>query len=218
MTTKTKKESLNAVLVRLGACGDAQEWAKGKSLDRAWKTCKRSDWMIWLLARTTVDEDDSRFRLMACDFAEAVLHLVPKGEDRPRKAIEAARAYLAETITREELAVAADASRAAAADASRAAAGGAAWAAAWTASKAAARGASWTAAWTAARDAAWAAAWTAAKAAARDATWTASKAASKAAARDAAWAVAWDASKAAARGAQCKIIRKYFRTCPQIKG
>jgi len=74
-------------------------------------------------------------RLMACDFAEAVLIYVPAGEDRPRRAIECARRFAAGDATREELA--------AARDAARDAAGDAAWTA-WDATRAT-RAAAWAA-------------------------------------------------------------------------
>ena len=90
-------------------------------------------------------------RLIACDFAEKVVHLC--GDDlRPAEAIRVSRLYARGQATKEELAAAWAAARAAARDA--------AWATAWDA----ARGAAWDAASAAAR----AAAWDAARAAARD--------------------------------------------------
>ena len=94
-------------------------------------------------------------RLFACDCAERVLPLFEKerpGDERPRKAIDTARAYVAGAATVEQLA--------------------AARAAAWAAARAAARAAAWAAAraaaWAAARDAAWDAARPAARAAERN--------------------------------------------------
>ena len=112
-------------------------------------------------------------RLIAADFAERVLPLFEAeypDDDRPRKAIEAARAYARGEITKEQMA----------------AAGAAAWDAAMAAAGAAA--------WDAAKNAAWAAAWDAAGTAARAAAW----ADARADARAAAWAVAGDAAKNAA--------------------
>ena len=85
-------------------------------------------------------------RLIAADFAERVLPLFEAeypDDDRPRKAIEAARAFVRGEITKEQL------------DAAWAAARAAAWAAAWAAAgdAAAAGAAAWNAAWAAARDA-----------------------------------------------------------------
>ena len=152
------KLKLATILSRLDACSDAIRWAETQpDLQTAWANCKRSDWMLWLMARTTLDQDDPRFRLMACYFAEAVLHLVPAGEDRPRLAIECARRFAAGDATREELAAAWAAAWAAARAAARDAAGAAARAAAWAAARAAAGDAAWAAAWAAAGDAAWAA-------------------------------------------------------------
>ena len=118
---------LSTILSRQNACAEARTWAKTQpDLQTVWTACKRSDWMIWLLARTTLDQDDPRLRLMACDFAEAVLKDVPEGEDRPRRAIEVARRFAAGEASQEEMAAARDAARAAA------------WAAAWDAASAAA--------------------------------------------------------------------------------
>ena len=118
----------NKLLKGLWACEEARVWAATQpDLQTAWSNCQRGDWMLWLVARTTVSTDDPRLRLMACDFAEAVLHLIPEGEERPRKAIEVARRFAAGEATREELAAA------------EAAAWDAAWAAAEAAAEAAAR-------------------------------------------------------------------------------
>jgi hypothetical protein len=152
---------------------------------------------LWALCATVKHpEGDKVMRLMAADFAEAVLPIFEKEypkDDRPRKAIQAARDFANGKITDQER------------DAASAAAGAAS----------AAAGAAGDAAW-AAGDAAWAAAWAAAGAA-RDAARAARGAARDAAraARDAAWAAARAARDAAwaardARAEQAKIIRKYL--------
>ena len=127
-------------------------------------------------------------RLFAADCAERVLRLFEAkypNDDRPRKAIEAARAFARGEID----AVARDAARDAAWDAAWDAAGDAARDAAWDAARAAA--------WAAARDAAWAAAGAAAGAAAA------------AAARDAAGAALRDAAGAAEREWQSARLLDY---------
>ena len=104
-----------------------------------------------LIAAVNVDKD---LRLFAADCAEHVLHLFERdypNDDRPRKAIQAARDFAEGRIS----------------DAAREAA----WAAAWAAARAAARAAEW-----AAEAAEWAAA---AEAAARAATWAAEEAGSE---------------------------------------
>ena len=101
-------------------------------------------------------------RLFAASCAWDVLPIFERerpGDDRPRKAIEAARLYARGEIGAAARAAAGDAAR----DAARAAAGDAARAAAW----AAARDAAGDAARDAAGDAAWDAAWDAARDAAR---------------------------------------------------
>jgi hypothetical protein len=113
---------------------------------------------VWALC--AVEGKDKEIRLFAADCAESVLHIYEKrypNDDRPRKAIQAARDYANGVIGKDELAAA----RAAAWDAARAAA--------WDAAGEAAR----ATAWDAAGDAAWATAWAAAGEAARAAAWEA---------------------------------------------
>lgn len=101
-------------------------------------------------------EADAVLRLFAVDCAEMVLPLYVAehpDDQRPKKAIEAARGYALGVITAEELAAAWVAARVAARDA--------AWDAAWDAARVAAGDAAGDAAW----DATWVAAW--------DATWVA---------------------------------------------
>ena len=112
---------------------------------------------LWAL-RATVEhpEGDKVMRLMAADFAEAVLPIFEKeypDDNRPRLAIQAARDFANGKIADQER--------------------DAAWTAAWAAAGAADR-AAW-AAWAAARDAAWAAG--AAAGAAARAAWAAGDAA-----------------------------------------
>lgn len=105
--------------------------------------------------------NETTARLFAADCAEHVLPIFGKvspDDDRPRRAIEAARSFARGQVGRDEL----DAAWAAASDAAWAAARDAAWTAASAAASDAASAAAWTAAWTAA----WAAAWAAASAAA----------------------------------------------------
>ncbi len=122
---------------------------------------------------------DNELRLLACDFAEAVLPIFEKeypNDNRPRNAIAVARRFANGDSSAEELAAARDAAWAAAGDAALAAAGAAA------------------------RDAALAAALAAASAAARDAAW--------ASARDAAWNATWNATWAAQLGMVVKALNK----------
>ena len=125
---------------------------------------------LWCL-RTICPKHDKEIRLFAADCAERVLHLYEAeyNDDRPRKAIQAARDFAEGRITDKERAAAWAAAR----DAARDAAWGAAWAAAWAATRVAARAATRAAARAATRAAAWAAARDAARDAAWDAAWAA---------------------------------------------
>jgi hypothetical protein len=100
-------EQLYDKLIRLGACEDARVWAEGKSLAEAWNTCERGDWMLWLAAHLCNREIVVS---AACDCAELALKHVPKNEDRPRKAIETARAWVRGEATIAQLKKAAAAS------------------------------------------------------------------------------------------------------------
>ena len=137
--------------------------------------------MLWALRGVDHPERDKIARLMACDFAEAVLPIFEKkypDDERPRNSIKVARRYANGKATDKELA----------------AAGAAAWDAAWAA---------W-AAGDAARDAAGAAAW-----AAGDAAWDAARAAWAAAwdAARAAWAAARDAAGDSQENSICKYLK-----------
>jgi hypothetical protein len=161
----------------LGACQEGQEWIKGKSLDEFWQTCDRADWMLWILGKQIGKKgwpDRKTLVLLACLCAETALKFVPAGEDRPRKAIETARAWCEGKATLAEVRqadAAADAADAAAAAAYAAAYDAAAAAAAAAAYAAAADAAAYTAAaaYAAAAAAAAYAAYAAAAAAARKA-------------------------------------------------
>ena len=89
--------------------------------------------------------NETTARLLACDFAEKVVHLC-EDDTRPAEAIRIIRLYAQGKVTKEELAAA----RAAAGEAAGETAGEAAWAAA----REAARAAAWEAAWAAAGEAA----------------------------------------------------------------
>jgi hypothetical protein len=137
MTTTFKDE-----LIKLDACKDAIEWVGDKSVAEAWSECKRSDWMLWFLAKADIKVPDKSLRLIAVRCAREVQHLMK--DQRSIDALDVAERHANGEATDEELT--------------------AAWAAAWDA-----RDAAWDAAGAAARDAARDAAWDAAGAAARDA-------------------------------------------------
>jgi hypothetical protein len=90
---------------------------------------------LWCL-KALPSEWEGEARELACRFAETALPFVPEGEDRPRKAIETARAYISGNASRDDLTSAWDAAESAADSAAEWAAGAAARSAAWAAVRA----------------------------------------------------------------------------------
>lgn len=212
-------------LKKIGACPEAINWVGDRTMQQAWDKCIRPDWMLWLVESERLISD-CQLRLLAADLAEEVLPIFEKqypNDDRPRKAICAARLFAVGRIDDDTLNVAWGAARAAVGDAARDAAkaaakaaagaavgnaiGDAAWNAAWDAARAAVgdaiRNATGAAVWNAVGDAIGDAVGDAIRNAARDAVWNAIG--------EAAWSAAWDATRDAAwdaaRSHQCDLIR-----------
>ena len=99
------KELMN-LLRKLHACDEARRWAGGKDLQAAWDSCNRADWMLWLCGRMA-DQPGWPARkqivLVACACAETALQYVRPGEDRPRLALEAARAWVRGEVSIEDV-------------------------------------------------------------------------------------------------------------------
>jgi hypothetical protein len=73
-TTKGDKTmTFRDQLVELDVCPESLKWVGNKTFGQAWKTCKNSEWMIWILYKTGFDLTDP-----ICNIAEGVLHLVPE--------------------------------------------------------------------------------------------------------------------------------------------
>ena len=134
------KEQFTKWLESNNACSDAVIWIGKRSLKQAWDECERADWMLWYMCRAELATKRERIHIV-CDCAATALKYVPKGEDRPREAIEATRRY-ADEPTEENLRLL-NAVGAASGDAARAASGDAAWVAAGAAAGAAAGIAAW---------------------------------------------------------------------------
>lgn len=127
-------------LIRLGACPSAVKWAgRRRSWRAAWDACPRGDWLLWAAGRAGADRRDLVRAAAAC--ARLVLPMVPEGEERPRRAIEAAEAW-----ADAEPGSAVQAAAAGAAWAAQAAQAAARAAAAWAAAAGVASGAAWAAA------------------------------------------------------------------------
>ena len=91
-------------LLALYDCGQAREWAEGKSLDEAWKTCHRGDWMLWLAARYG-DVPLKTIVAIACDAVEPALAFTT--DPRPTQTIAVVRRWLKDEATIEEVRAAA---------------------------------------------------------------------------------------------------------------
>ena len=98
-------------------------------------------WLLEAIGDQLSEQQTKDLHLLACDYAEGVLHLFEADypeDKRPRQAIEAKRAWVAGDISGEELEAARAAAWAAAGAELPSAAGEAAWAAARAAARAAA--------------------------------------------------------------------------------
>ena len=110
-------EEFKVLLQTLNACKDARQWAADKTLHEVWTACERGDWLLWLAGRMDGKpgwHTRQQIVLAACACAETALQYVPVGEDRPRKAIETARAWTRGEASLEQARAAARAADAAA--------------------------------------------------------------------------------------------------------
>ena len=128
-------------LQTLDACEDAVAFAATcPSLKRAWETCPRPDWMLWLLGHVGFD-NPRMFRLFACWCVRNTILVDGRKvwdlltDKRSRDAVGIAERYAVGDASLEELAAARDAAWDAAGDAARDAAGAAARDAAWDAAR-----------------------------------------------------------------------------------
>ena len=111
----------SASLTKLGACGEAATWAKNKSLSEVWATCRRGDWLLWLIARYG-DAPRKTAVAIACDVAETASAFTT--DPRPAECLAVVRRWLKDEATIDEVRAAARAAESAesAARAARAAA------------------------------------------------------------------------------------------------
>ena len=116
MSHKARRDDVAALLLQLGACGDAVDWARPQpTFSAAWLRCPHGDWLLWLLGRLEIDR--RLLVLTACDCVRRLLIHVPAGEDRPRIAIETAEAWGRGAATIDQVIVASAAAFATSADA-----------------------------------------------------------------------------------------------------
>ncbi len=83
------EQTVRKHLESLGACAEAMQWIGDRTSAQAWNECERADWLLWWAAKTPVNSY-AQIVLAAAGCAGLALIYVPKGEDRPQLAIEAA--------------------------------------------------------------------------------------------------------------------------------
>lgn len=69
---------LIATLRTMHACDESIVWLESLTCDSAeecWTSCRRSDWMYWLLCNVDVDVTESVWRELACDSAASVAEI-----------------------------------------------------------------------------------------------------------------------------------------------
>ena len=122
------------------ACRDAREWLhtlpEDATMDDAWRLCHRSDWMFWAGLRSSVAENDPRWRQAAF----AIVRRTPVGDGTCWDAMPSAAQRCVEVAESYERGEATAGER------------NAARYAAWSAAESAARNAAESAAWSAQAD------------------------------------------------------------------
>ena len=110
---------MKELLIKLGACDPAIEWAGNKSWEEIYNTCHRGDWLLWLHYHT--NNEDLQVRTLAKGHcANTVRHHMKDG--RSLRAVDTAIAFGEGKATIEELNDAAYAAAYAAANSSASAA------------------------------------------------------------------------------------------------
>jgi hypothetical protein len=111
-TKKTAWMTRVQLINRLGeldACTESRHWLHGiteRSAKQCWESCERADWLLWVAARANIDRN--ALVLAACACARTALKHVPKGEQRPLRAIETAEAWTRGEATIEQVRAARD--------------------------------------------------------------------------------------------------------------
>ena len=102
---KMKLRHWRSTIRATGACIDARKWLRSQeSAEKAWQSCERGDWLLWIAARLLTDDAGRKLVVLAaCDCAETALVHVPAGEERPRLCIDAVRAWTRGEATIEEV-------------------------------------------------------------------------------------------------------------------
>jgi hypothetical protein len=92
---KYKMKTWHKSLISFKPCEDGKIWAlTHNTKQEAWDDCQRGDWMLWYLGKICKsDAQRKRLVLAACACARLALSHLPKKENRPLRAIEAAESW-----------------------------------------------------------------------------------------------------------------------------
>jgi hypothetical protein len=93
-TTKAKE-----ILEKFNACPESIKWVGDKTAYKAWETCPRGDWLMWIAEKLKVDE--RKMYLCTALIAHQAIHLMP--DRRSREAVRAMFLYGRGKISFEEL-------------------------------------------------------------------------------------------------------------------
>ena len=93
-------DELITTLKKLNACEDSIEWLSTQdSVESAWYSCERGDWLLWLVARLKINE--RKLFLAKGLVVEQVIHLM--NDERSIAAVKAAINYSNGKISKDEL-------------------------------------------------------------------------------------------------------------------
>lgn len=80
--------------LRPNACRSGKIFANQfQTMREVWENCERQDWLFWII-RNYAPIEKKQSVLLAIKFAESCLDKIPKEEQLPRLAVEAAKAWL----------------------------------------------------------------------------------------------------------------------------
>jgi hypothetical protein len=81
------------------ACNEATSWVNDLTVEQAWQTCERADWMLWALART--DFPQTELVRLCVEIARTVQHLNP--DPRVSKCLDITEAWCDGKASLEEI-------------------------------------------------------------------------------------------------------------------
>ena len=114
----TSGDQLVSLIGKYSPCPPGVGWLRlQQSAAQTWQDCPNASWMIWYIVQVIRPAPFTPLWqgmiLACCQIARTVLFVVPPGDDRPRRAIEATENYVQGTATIEHVKDAYDAAIAA---------------------------------------------------------------------------------------------------------